>query len=117
MEKLNQDGQVLWHDVMKLDEVVKLNPDEESARSKAEPWFKPKPRSVFPKRRSVKRMMFDHMVQSVVPISHPAGCPSSSRASQSKPQKSKRRSVKRMMFDHMVQSVARKSKTIYPKPA
>ncbi|KAB1204895.1 hypothetical protein CJ030_MR7G015271 [Morella rubra] len=111
-EKLNQDGQVLRHDVMKRDEVVKLNPDEESARSKAEPWFKPKHGSVFPaKRRSVMRMMVDRMVQSVAPVSHPAGCPSSSGATQSKPHGCFN------IFPPPRSPDARKSKTIYPKPA
>ncbi|PQM35401.1 hypothetical protein Pyn_25324 [Prunus yedoensis var. nudiflora] len=40
-----------------------LNPSQD--QTKAEPWlFKPKPNSVFPmKKRLVKRMMFDQIVQ------------------------------------------------------
>jgi len=59
-------GQGLWDDREEPEKVAKLNPDEEPAGSKTQPWFKPKKGSVIPvKRRSVKRMMFDWLVQSL----------------------------------------------------
>ena len=61
--KVYPDEQGLWGMMVELQKVVKLNPNEELARSKTEPWFKPKIGSVIPaKRRLVKRMMFDYIL-------------------------------------------------------
>ncbi|ONH92987.1 hypothetical protein PRUPE_8G206100 [Prunus persica] len=60
-------------------EPMKLNLSPSQDQTKAEPWlFKPKPGSVFPvKKRLVKRMMFDQIVQSFCSVSD---CPSASAA-------------------------------------
>jgi hypothetical protein len=62
----NPYGQGLWDDREEPERVAKLNPDEEPAGSKTQPWFKPKKGSVIPvERRLVKRMMLDWLVQSL----------------------------------------------------
>ncbi|KAE8100512.1 hypothetical protein FH972_018407 [Carpinus fangiana] len=104
--KLNADVQGLWDGAEVPKKVAKLNPDEEPAGSKTQPWFKPKHGSVIPaKRRSVKRMMFDWLVQSI------SGRPAVSGASQSN---SANGCSKK--FPLPKSSDEKKSKTIYPNP-
>ncbi|KAI5315602.1 hypothetical protein L3X38_044778 [Prunus dulcis] len=52
-------------------EPIKLNFSPSQDQTQAEPWlFKPRPGSVFPvKKRIVKRMMFDKIVQCFCPVS------------------------------------------------
>ncbi|KAK9265340.1 hypothetical protein L1049_027255 [Liquidambar formosana] len=59
--------------------VVELQPaGEEVVEAKTEPWFKPKIGSVFPaRRRLVKRMIFDYIVQSFASLFCSRGRPSS----------------------------------------